>query len=86
MIKFVKTLSASESKYKYVGLTKSIREEFPEKDVKFKVKFKKKIYNLSVNNKNCIMLTKLYEKYTFKENDTIRLIEVKNSIFDLTVD
>ena len=86
MINFVKELSASESKYKYVGLTKSIREEFPEKDVTFKVKFKKKIYDLSVNNKNCIMLTQLYEKHTFKENDTIRLVEVKNGIFDFNVE
>ena len=39
-MKFVKQLSASESKYKYIGLTKQIREEFPEKDHIFKLKFK----------------------------------------------
>jgi len=61
-----------------------IREEFPEKDILFKVKFKKKTYDLSVNNKNCIMLTQLYEKHTFKENDTIRIIEVKDNIFEIT--
>jgi hypothetical protein len=86
MINFVKGLSASEAKYKYVGLPKSVREKFPEKDISFKVKFKGKIYDLKVNNKNCIMLTQLYEKYLFKENDTIRIIEIKKNIFDFNVE
>ena len=83
MIEFVKSLSASEAKYKYIGLSKITREEFPDKDFIFKVKFKGKIYDLKVNNKDCIMLTQLYEKYLFKENDIVRLIKVKNGIFEL---
>lgn len=51
MTDFVKNLSASEAKYKYVGLPKVTREEFPEKDVTFKLKFKGKIYDMKVNNK-----------------------------------
>lgn len=85
MINFIKNLSASEAKYKYVGLTKIIREEFPEKDKIFKVKFKGKIYEMKVNNKNCIMLTQLYEKHSFAENDTLKIIEGKKETFEFTV-
>ena len=41
-VKFEKNLSPSEAKYKYVGLVKSVREEFPEKDQNFTLKFKNK--------------------------------------------
>lgn len=85
MINFVKDLSASEAKYKYVGLPKEIREQFPKKDVIFKVKFKGKIYEMKVNNKNCIMLTQLYEKYQFTEDDKLKIIEGKKGIFEFTV-
>lgn len=84
-VNFAKNLSASEAKYKYVGLPKTIREEFPEKDKVFKVKFKGKTYNMKVNNKNCIMLTQLYEKHQFTEDDEILIIKGKNDIFNLTV-
>ena len=85
MVNFVKNLSASEAKYKYVGLSKSIREEFPVKDKIFKVKFKGKIYDLKVNNKNCIMLTPLYEKHSFAEHDELKIIENKKGIFEFMV-
>ena len=85
MIDFVKNLSASEAKYKYVGLPKTIREKFPEKNKIFKVNFKGKTYEMKVNNKNCIMLTQLYEKYEFVEDDEILIVKVKKDIYDLTV-
>ena len=84
-MEFVKQLSASESKYKYLGLTKKAREEFPDKDEIFKLKFRNKVYDMKVNNKNCIMLTQLYEAYTFKENDEIKL-STKNGVnFELNL-
>lgn len=85
MAKFTKFLSTSEAKYKYVGLPKTIREDFPEKDEIFKMMFKGKIYDMKVNNKDCIMLTQLYEKYEFKDNDEITIIKNKKNIFELTV-
>ena len=84
-MKFVKNLSASEAKYKYVGLPKTIREEFPPKDEIFKLKFKGKIYDMKVNNKDCIMLTQLYEKHQFVEDDEITIVEGKKGIFEFTV-
>jgi len=84
-MEFTKQLSASEAKYKYMGLTKKLREEFPEKDIPFKMKFKNKSYSMKVNNKNCIMLTQLYEIYQFKENDQIRLVTKNGIDFELSV-
>jgi hypothetical protein len=81
---FVKSLSRSEAKYKYMGLSKAIREEFPEKDQIFKLKFKNKTYDMRVNNKNCIMLTQLYDTYQFQEDDQVKII-IKNNLFELTV-
>jgi hypothetical protein len=78
-VEFSKLLSASEAKYKYLGLPKKIREEFPTKDQIFKLKFKNKIYDMKVNNKNCIMLTQLYDVHQFQENDEIKIISKKDS-------
>ena len=44
-----------------------------------------KIYNMKVNNKNCIMLTQLYEKHPFVEDDEIKMVESKKDIFEFTV-
>ena len=85
MINFNKNISASEAKYKYLGLPKMIRGEFPVKDKIFKLKFKDKIYDMKVNNKNCIMLTQLYEKHQFVKDDEIRIILSKKNIFEFTV-
>ena len=84
-MEFVKNLSPSEAKYKYLGLPKNIREEFPEKDKLFKTKFKGKTFDLKVNNKNSIMLTALYHTYQFQENDEIKIIKKKDNLFDLSV-
>jgi hypothetical protein len=83
-MEFSKTLSPSEAKYKYVGLPKKIREEFPDKDELFKLKFQGKIYNMKVNNKNSIMLTQLYDTYQFKEGDQISITSIKE-FFELKV-
>jgi len=83
---FTKTLSRSEAKYKYVGLPKKIREEdFPEKDEKFTVKFKGKNYQMSVNNKNCIMLSQLYATHEFQEDETLTIKSSKKG-FDFSVE
>lgn len=83
-MEFIKSLSRSEAKYKYVGLPKNIREEFPEKDEIFKLKFQGKNYDMKVNNKDCIMLTQLYAVHEFQENNEIKIIKKKDS-FELTV-
>ncbi|MGI0011768.1 MAG: hypothetical protein ACREAE_10260 [Nitrosopumilaceae archaeon] len=68
-----------------LGLNKKIREEFPEKDQIFKLKFKNKIYDLKVNNKDGIMLTQLYYSYQFVEGDEVKITKNKDGIFELTV-
>ena len=84
-MEFVKNLSPSEAKYKYIGLPKKVREEFPEKDKVFKLKFRDKIYDMKVNNKDSIMLTQLYHHYQFQENDQVKFINKKHNLFELTV-
>lgn len=84
-MKFEKILSRSESKYKYVALPKKIREEnFPEKDNKFPIKFREKIFQTSVNNKNCIMLSQFYNEHEFQEGETLTITKDKSN-FELTV-
>ena len=84
-MEFSKALSPSEAKYKYLGLTKRAREEFPPKDQKFKLKFQNKIYNFNVNNKDCIMLSQLYQVYQFVEGNTVKITKNKDGAFELTV-
>ena len=85
-MEFSKELSRSEAKYKYIGLPKKIREEeFPEKDEKFEVKFKTKKFQMSVNNKNCIMLSQLYETHEFEEGQTLTIKSAKKG-FEFTVE
>ena len=84
-MEFVKNLSPSEAKYKYIGLPKKIREEFPKKDKVFKLKFKNKIYEMKVNNKDSIMLTQLYHIYEFQEDDQVKIINKTHDLFELTV-
>jgi len=84
-MKFVKTLSPSEAKYKYLGLNKKAIEELPQKQQIFKLKFKNKTYDMKVNNKNCIMLTQLYHVYEFAEGDEVTITENKNKTFELVV-
>lgn len=84
-MKFSKSLSNSEVKYKYLGLPKKIREEFPAKDEKFAVVFEKKTYQMSVNNKNCIMLSQLYGQHEFKEGETIHIVDSKKG-FEFSVE
>ena len=84
-MKFVKNLSPSEAKYKYLGLPKKIREEFPEKDEIFKLKFKGKTYDMKVNNKNSIMLTQLYHAHTFQEDDEVEITKSSKENFELQI-
>ena len=84
-MEFEKQLSKSESKYKYVGLPKNIRDEnFPEKDELFDVKFESKNYKMKVNNKDCIMLTQLYDTHTFEEGEVLKIKSSKKG-FEFSV-
>ena len=84
-MKIVKNLTPSEAKYKYLGLSKKARAEFPEKDVFFKLKFKGKSYDMKVNNKNSIMLSQLYERHEFKEDAEITITKIDDNNFELKV-
>jgi len=84
-MEFVKRLSPSEAKYKYLGLDKKTIEELPEKYQIFKLKFKNKIYDMKVNSKNCIMLTPLYHEYEFQPEDQVKITKKKDDSFELTV-
>jgi len=84
-MEFSKDLSPSEAKYKYLGLPKATREEFPEKDELFDVIFKGKIYKMRVNNKNSIMLTQLYSAHEFQEGDTLSIKSAKKG-FEFSVE
>lgn len=84
-MKFIKNLSNSESKYKYVGLSKEAREEFPKTDKLFDIKFKNKTYKIWVNKKNCFMISKLYDDYVFQEGDEVQVIKDKKGNFEFTV-
>ena len=84
-MEFEKQLSKSESKYKYIGLPKNIRDEnFPEKDELFDVKFESKNYKMKVNNKDCIMLTQLYDEHTFEEGEVLKIKSSKKG-FEFSV-
>ena len=84
-MEFNRSLSASEAKYKYVRLPKSIRDKFPEKDEVFKLLFRDKTYDMVVNNSDCIMLTQLYETYGFTEGDFITITDHEKGVFELFV-
>jgi len=83
-MEFSKDLSRSEAKYKYLGLPKKIREDFPEKDELFDVKFQGKTYKMKVNNKDSIMLTQLYGTHEFQEDETLSIKSTKKG-FDFSV-
>jgi len=84
-VKFVKNLTPSEAKYKYLGLSKKDRAEFPEKDVFFKMKFKNKKYDMRVNNKSSIMLSQLYDAHQFQPDDEIEITKKDDKNFELVV-
>jgi hypothetical protein len=78
-VEFSKRLSKSEAKYKYIGLPKKDRRQFPAKDQIFKIKFKNKEYDMKVNSKDCIMITQLYEAHQFQEGDQVKITKNNNS-------
>ena len=84
-MKFIKNLSNSEAKYKYFSLSIEAREEFPETDKFFDLKFKNKTFQIWVNKKNCFMISKLYDDYEFQEGDEVKVIKDKKGNFELTV-
>ena len=85
-MEFSKNISASEAKYKYLGLPKKTRSFFPDKDEIFQIKFKGKSYKMKVNNKDCIMISQLYESHEFHESDFIKIIKNNDTSFSFSVD
>ena len=78
-MEFIKNLSPSEAKYKYLGIPKKNREQFPEKDQIFEMELKGKSYNMKVNNKDSIMISHLYDAHQFQEGDLIKIIKKKGN-------
>jgi len=85
-MEFSKNISASEAKYKYLGLPKKTRSFFPDKDEIFQIKFKGKSYKMKVNNKDCIMISQLYESHQFHELDFIKIVKNNDTSFSFSVD
>ena len=85
-MEFEKSLSPSEAKYKYLGLTKKIRAEFPPKDEIFQVKFKTKSYKMKVNNKNSIMISQLYDAHQFRASDLFKIVKNDITSFSFSVE
>ena len=84
-MEFEKSLSPSEAKYKYLGLPKKIRAEFPPKDEVFQMQFKGKLYKMKVNNKDSIMITQLYDAHEFQESDLVKIVKNDNANFAFSV-
>ena len=85
-MEFTKNLSPSEAKYKYLGLPKKIRAEFPPKDEIFQVKFKAESYKMKVNNKNSIMISQLYDAHQFRESDLLKIVKNDITSFSFSVE
>ena len=85
-MEFEKSISPSEAKYKYLGLPKKIRAEFPPKDEIFQVKFKAKSYKMKVNNKNSIMISQLYDAHQFQASDLVKIVKNDYTNFSFSVD
>ena len=85
-MEFEKSLSPSETKYKYLGLPKKIRAEFPPKDEIFQVEFKTKSYKMKVNNKNSIMISQLYDAHQFRESDLLKIVKNDIASFSFSVE
>ena len=85
-MEFEKSLSPSEAKYKYLGLPKKIRAEFPPKDEVFQMQFKGKLYKMKVNNKDSIMITQLYDAHEFQESDLVKIVKNDDVSFSFSVE
>ena len=85
-MEFEKSISPSEAKYKYLGLPKKIRAEFPPKDEIFQVEFKTKSYKMKVNNKNSIMISQLYDTHQFRESDLLKIVKNDITSFSFSVE
>ena len=85
-MEFEKSLSPSEAKYKYLGLTKKIRAEFPPKDEIFQVEFKTRSYKMKVNNKNSIMISQLYDAHQFRASDLFKIVKNDITSFSFSVE
>lgn len=84
-MEFKKAISPSEAKYKYLALPKKIRDEFPPKDEIFQMRFKGKLYEMKVNNKDSIMISQLYDTHQFQASDLIKIVKNVDMSFSFSV-
>ena len=84
-MKIVKTFTGWKFKYKLVQLDPEEREGFPETDKKFKLKFKKKTYELWVNSSDSFRIAQLFDDYEFKEGDQLTIKSKSDGSFEATV-
>lgn len=85
-MEFTKILSSSERRHRYWQLHKNDRNFFPEKFQSFKLKFKGKIYEMKVNNRDCIMTGQLYKNHQFVDGETIRITIDKEGFYLMQTD
>jgi len=80
---FTKILSRSEARHRYWQLHKAERDMFPEQFQIFKLKYSGKIFEMKVNNRDCIMTGQLYADGSFAEGGEITITKNKDGIFEL---
>ena len=71
MDEYSKPLKKPEARHRYWHIQKADRDFFPESDVKFKLKFHEKTFELEVNHKDDVMTGQLYHLYQFLEGHQI---------------
>jgi len=79
-----KILTLPEAKYRYLQIRKHERNFFPEKFEVFKLKFKEQTYELRVNNRDCVIISQLYQEYRFSDGEEI-IITKKNGNYELSL-
>ncbi len=82
---FTKIISKTEAKYRYWQIHRADLQFFPEKFKLFKIKFMGKIFEVKVNNRDCIMTGLFHYDYTFMEGDIIKITKNKNGMYELSV-
>ena len=56
------------------------------KDEIFQMKFKGKLYEMKVNNKDSIMITQLYDAHQFQASDLIKIVKNDVTNFSFSVE
>lgn len=85
MEEFTKVVTKTEAKYRYWQLHMNDRGFFPEKFKPFKIKFMRKIFEVKVNNRDCIMTGLFHYDYTFMDGDVVKITKNKNGTYEMSV-